>query len=40
MRPEELTILVNGMDLSQARPRRNWLRRAPAHELFLAYLGS
>lgn len=30
MRPEELAMLVNGMDLSQARPRRNWLRRAPA----------
>ena len=30
MRPEELAMLVNGMDLSQARPRRNWLRRRPA----------
>ena len=30
MRPEELAMLVNGMDLSQARPRRNWLRRSPA----------
>jgi transposase len=30
MRPEELAMLVNGMDLSQARPRRNWLRRTPA----------
>jgi transposase len=30
MRPEQLAMLVNGMDLSQARPRRNWLRRAPA----------
>jgi len=30
MRPEELAMLVNGMDLAQARPRQNWLRRAPA----------
>jgi len=30
MRPEELAMLVNGMDLAQARPRKNWLRRAPA----------
>lgn len=30
MRPEELAMLVNGMDLAKARPRRNWLRRAPA----------
>lgn len=30
MRPEELALLVNGLDLAQARPRRNWLRRAPA----------
>ena len=30
MKPEELAMLVNGMDLAQARPRRNWLRRAPA----------
>jgi transposase len=30
MRSEELAMLVNGMDLSQARPRRNWLRRTPA----------
>lgn len=30
MRPEELAMLVNGMDLAQARPRRNWHRRAPA----------
>jgi transposase len=29
MRPEELAMLVNGMDLSHARPRRNWLRRNP-----------
>jgi transposase len=30
MRPEELAMLVNGIDLAQARPRRNWLRREPA----------
>ena len=30
MRPEELAMLVNGLDLSQVRPRKNWLRGAPA----------
>jgi transposase len=30
MRPEELAMLVNGMDLTQARPRANWYRREPA----------
>jgi len=30
LRPEELAMLVNGLDLAQARPRQNWLRRAPA----------
>jgi transposase len=30
MRPEELAMLISGMDLAQARPRRNWYRRAPA----------
>lgn len=30
MRPQELTMLVNGQDVSQARPRKNWLRRTPA----------
>src|SRR6185437_1314420 len=30
MRPEELAMLVNGVDLAEARPRRNWHRRAPA----------
>ena len=30
MRPEELAMLVNGMDLPRAQPRRNWHRRAPA----------
>src|SRR6478672_13369810 len=24
MRPEELAMLINGMDLAQARPRSNW----------------
>jgi transposase len=30
MRPEELAMLLNGLDVSEARPRKNWLRRAPA----------
>jgi len=30
MRPEELAMLVNGLDLKQAKPRKNWLRRQPA----------
>lgn len=30
MRPEELAMLVSGLDLERARPRRNWLRAAPA----------
>ena len=30
MRPEELAMLVNGLDLAEARPRKNWLRRIPA----------
>jgi transposase len=30
IRPEELAMLVNGMDLVEGRPRRNWLRRTPA----------
>jgi transposase len=30
MRSEELAMLLNGLDLSAAQPRRNWLRRAPA----------
>ena len=30
MRPEELAMLLNGLDLSQARPRKNWIRRLPA----------
>jgi len=32
MRPEELAMLLNGMDLRAARPRANWYRRpAPQH---------
>lgn len=27
MRPEELAMLVNGLDLTEARPRRGWYRR-------------
>src|SRR5260370_27750657 len=27
MRPEELAMLVNGMDLTQARSRKNWMGR-------------
>jgi transposase len=30
MRPEELSMLVNGMDLAQGRLRANWHRREPA----------
>jgi transposase len=30
MRPEELAMLLNGLDVGQAKPRKNWLRRAPA----------
>lgn len=30
MRSEELAMLVNGIDLAQARPRRKWLRCASA----------
>jgi transposase len=30
MRPEELAMLINGMDLAQARSRPNWYRREPA----------
>ena len=29
MRPEELAMLINGLDLAEARPRKNWLRRVP-----------
>ena len=30
MRPEELAMLLNGLDLADAQPRKNWLRRLPA----------
>ena len=30
MRPEELAMLLNGLDLKQAQPRRNWLRGVAA----------
>jgi len=30
MLPEELAMLINGMDLAQARPRSNWYRKQPA----------
>jgi transposase len=27
MRPEEMAMLLNGLDLAQAKPRRGWYRR-------------
>jgi transposase len=30
MKPEELAMLLNGLDLTQAQPRKNWFRRATA----------
>jgi len=30
MRPEELAMLVSGLDITKARPRKNWLRQSPA----------
>jgi transposase len=30
MRPEELAMLLNGLDVAQSQPRKNWLRQAPA----------
>ncbi len=30
MRPEELAALLNGLDLAEAKPRRDWYRREPA----------
>jgi transposase len=30
IRGEQLAMLLNGLDLSQAKPRKNWLRRLPA----------
>ena len=35
MRPEELAMLVNGLDLAEARPRKNWLRAHRLHKIFL-----
>jgi transposase len=33
MRPEELSMLVNGMDLAAAKPRANWYRRISAGKI-------
>ena len=30
MRSEELAMLLNGLDIGQAQPRKNWFRRTPA----------
>ena len=30
MRAEELAMLLNGLDVAEGRPRKNWLRRLPA----------
>ena len=30
IRPEEFAMLVNGLDIAEARPRKKWLRRVPA----------
>ena len=30
MKPEELAMLLNGLDVAQAEPRRNWFRQTPA----------
>jgi transposase len=30
MRPEELAMLINGLEFTQTKARRNWLRRSPA----------
>lgn len=30
MRPEELAMLVSGLDIADARLRKNWLRQSPA----------
>ena len=30
MRPEEAAMLLNGLNLAQARPRSNWYRKEPA----------
>jgi transposase len=36
MRPEELAMLVNGLDLTQARPRKNWMGRPAKQSSSLA----
>lgn len=33
MRPEELSMLLNGMDLASARPRANWYRRVSSEKI-------
>jgi transposase len=33
MRPEELSMLVNGMDLAAAKPRANWYRRVAGEKI-------
>ena len=30
MKPEELAMLLNGLDVTQAQSRKNWYRRMPA----------
>jgi transposase len=30
MKPEELAMLLNGLDLAQSQARKNWFRRSPA----------
>lgn len=30
MRPEELAMLLNGLDVAQSQPRKNWFRHTPA----------
>ena len=30
MRPEELAMLIDGLDFTQTKARRNWIRRSPA----------
>ena len=30
MRPEELAMLLSGLDVAEAKPRRGWYRREPA----------
>jgi len=33
MRPEELAMLLNGLDLCEARPRTNWYRRVSSKNM-------